>query len=253
MNRGLEHMRFPETPLLSDDEVRKLARRIRDGDAAAREELVSRNLRLVMSIVSRFLGRGSETEDLFQVGCVGLVYAADRFDETCGTRFSTYAVPVIMGEIRRHLRDTGAVKVGRALRERASKVEAARVRLRSELGREPTIEEVASGVGLCREEVVEAQEALQPVASLSEPISGDSSLLLADQIASEGSFADDKVDSIALQQALRCLNPVERTVLEMRFFREMKQSEVARRLGISQPQVCKIEHRALRRLRQELV
>ncbi len=252
MGSGLERMRLPATPLLSDDEVRHLARRIRDGDEAAREELVHRNLRLVMSLVNRFVQRTSEPEDLFQAGCVGLLHAADRFDETCGTRFSTYAVPVIMGEIRRYLRDTGAVKVGRTLRERASRIEAARAALRAQLGREPTIEEIASEVGLGREEVVEAEEASRPVASLSEPVSDDSSLVLGDQIAGEASFAEDKVEAIALRQALRCLSPAERAVLEMRFFGEMKQSEVAQRLGVSQPQVCKIEHRALRRLRQEL-
>ncbi len=252
MNEGLERMRFPDTPLLSDEEVRELAKRIGTGDANAREELVSRNLRLVMSIVSRFLERTADPEDLFQVGCLGLLHAADRFDVTLGTRFSTYAVPVIMGEIRRHLRDAGSVKVGRALRERASRVEATRARLRSALGREPTVEEVASETGLSREEVVETQEALQPVASLSEPVSGDSPGPLEGQLAAEGSFADDRVESIALQQAMERLRPSERAVLKMRFFDEMKQTDVARRLGISQPQVSKIEQRALRRLRQEL-
>lgn len=253
MNAGLEHMRFPDAPLLSDEEVRELAGRIRAGDARAREELVSRNLRLVMSIVSRFLERTTDPEDLFQVGCLGLLHAADRFDASLGTRFSTYAVPVIMGEIRRHLRDTGTVKVGRTLRERASRVEATRARLRGALGREPTVEEVASETGLSREEVVETQEALQPVASLSEPVSGDSPGPLEDQLAEERSFTDEKVESIALQQAMVRLTPSERAVLTLRFFDEMKQTEVARVLGISQPQVSKIEHRALRRLREELV
>ncbi|NLG79386.1 MAG: sigma-70 family RNA polymerase sigma factor [Firmicutes bacterium] len=246
-------MRFPDTPLLSDEEVRELAARIRAGDVEAREELVSRNLRLVMSIVSRFLERTSDPEDLFQVGCLGLLHAADRFDASLGTRFSTYAVPVIMGEIRRHLRDTGAVKVGRTLRERAARVETARAQLRVALGRDPTVEEVSLETGLSREEVVETQEAFQPVASLSEPASGDSPSPLEEQLAAEGSFADERVESIALQQAMMRLSPSERAVLKLRFFDEMKQVDVARRLGISQPQVSKIEQRALRRLRQELV
>ncbi|MDK2930538.1 MAG: polymerase sporulation-specific sigma factor [Bacillota bacterium] len=253
MNDGLERMRFPDTPLLSDEEVRELAARIRAGDVKARDELVSRNLRLVMSIVSRFLERSSDPEDLFQVGCVGLLHAADRFDASLGVRFSTYAVPVIMGEIRRHLRDTGAVKVGRTLRERAVRVETARARLRATLGREPTVEEVASETGLSREEVVETQEAFQPVVSLSEPASGESPGPLEEQLAADESFADERVESIALQQAMTRLSPSERAVLKLRFFDEMKQVEVARRLGISQPQVSKIEQRALRRLRQELV
>jgi len=253
MNDGLERMRFPDTPLLSDEEVRELAARIRAGDVEAREELVSRNLRLVMSIVSRFLERTSDPEDLFQVGCLGLLHAADRFDASLGTRFSTYAVPVIMGEIRRHLRDTGAVKVGRTLRERAARVETARAQLRVALGRDPTVEEVSLETGLSREEVVETQEAFQPVASLSEPASGDSPSPLEEQLAAEGSFADERVESIALQQAMMRLSPSERAVLKLRFFDEMKQVDVARRLGISQPQVSKIEQRALRRLRQELV
>ncbi len=252
MNGGLERVRLPAGPLLSDEEVRRLAQRIRRGDPAAREELVSRNLRLVMSIVGRFTGRSADPEDLFQVGCLGLVRAADRFDETCETRFSTYAVPVIMGEIRKHLRESGALRVGRALRERGSRVEAARAALSNRLGREPTIEEIARETGLEREEVVEASEAALPVASLSEPSGDDGSIVLEDRIACEGSFADERVESIALRQALGRLSALERSVLEMRFFRDMKQVEVAQRLGVSQPQVCRIEQRALRRLRQEL-
>ncbi|MGE5588354.1 MAG: sigma-70 family RNA polymerase sigma factor [Clostridia bacterium] len=253
MNDGLERMRFPHTPLLSDEEVRELAARIRAGDVKAREELVSRNLRLVMSIVSRFLQRSGDPEDLFQVGCVGLLRAADGFDASIGARFSTYAVPVIMGEIRRHLRNAGAIKVGRTLRERAVKVETARARLRAACGREPTVEEVASETGLSREEVVETQEAFQPVASLSEPASGDSPGPLEEQLSVGESFADQSVESIALQQAMTRLSASERAVLKLRFFREMTQVEVARALGISQPQVSKIEQKALRRLRQELV
>ncbi|HHY33622.1 MAG TPA: SigB/SigF/SigG family RNA polymerase sigma factor [Firmicutes bacterium] len=252
MDRGLEGVRFPDTPLLSDEEVRELAARIRGGDAGAREELVSRNLRLVMSIVSRFSQRSSDPEDLFQVGCLGLLHAADRFDPSLGVRFSTYAVPVIMGEIRRHLRDTGAVRVGRSLRERAARVEAARERLRASFGREPTVEEVATETGLSREEVAETREAFQPVLSLSEAVSEESPGPLEEQIATGESFADEKVESIALEQAMTRLNPSERAVLKLRFFDEMKQVEVARALGISQPQVSKIEQRALRRLRQEL-
>ncbi|MCR4402265.1 MAG: sigma-70 family RNA polymerase sigma factor [Firmicutes bacterium] len=253
MNDGLERVRFPQTPVLSDEEVRELAARIRAGDDKAREELVSRNLRLVMSIVNRFLQRTDDSEDLFQVGCVGLLRAADRFDASVGTRFSTYAVPVILGEIRRHLRSAGGMKIGRTLRERAVKVEMAREQLRATCGREPTVEEVASATGLAREEVVETQEAFQPVASLSEPSSGECPAPFEEQLAVGESFADKSVESIALQQAMTRLSASERAVLQLRFFRELTQVEVARALGISQPQVSKIEQKALRRLRQELV
>jgi len=201
--------------------------------------------------VSRFPPDAGDPEDLFQVGCLGLLQAAERFDETVGTRFSTYAVPLVLGAIRGYLRATGAVKVGRTLREKASRVQAARERLQADLGREPILEELASEVGLSREEVVEAEEAMQPVASLSEPVLDDGSLSLADRVG-HASFADEKVESIALRQALDRLDPIERAVVEMRFFGEMRQVEIAGRLGISQPQVCKIEQRALRRLRQEL-
>ena len=251
MNRKLSQIQFPTGPLLTDEEVHELKRRIRAGDGDAREELVSRNLRLVMSIVNRFSLDADDKEDLFQIGCIGLLKAADRFDESCGTRFSTYAVPVILGTIREHLRSLGRLKIGRTLRDRAAKVEESLDALRAELGREPSIDEIAKKTGLRNEEIVEAQEVLRPIVSLSQPVSSDDSLNIEDRIASF-SFADEKIESIALQQAITLLDPTERAIVEMRFFAELRQVQVAERLGISQPQVSKIEKSALKRLRQEL-
>ncbi|HAV21427.1 MAG: sigma-70 family RNA polymerase sigma factor [Bacillota bacterium] len=250
-NCSADGIRLPRLPLLTDEEVRELKQRIRAGCEDARDELVSRNLRLVMSLVNKFPCEPGEKEDLFQVGCVGLLKAADRFDESCGTRFSTYAVPVILGTIREHLRKGGRLKIGRTLQEKAVKVQEALGVLRSELGREPSIHEISARTGLQSEEVVEAQGVLKPVISLSESCSSDDTLSIEERIPSF-SFADDRVESIALQQAMDNLSEPERTVIEMRFFLDLKQVEVARRLGISQPQVSKIEKSALRRLRQEL-
>lgn len=251
MNKGFSQIRFPEKPLLTNEEVCELKKRIRQGDEDARGELVSCNLRLVMSIVNRFSRDAGDKEDLFQVGCIGLLKAADRFDESCGTCFSTYAVPVILGTIREHLRSAGRLKVGRGLRDKALKVEEALQSLRTELGREPGISEIAQRTGLSGEEIVEAREVSRPMISLSEPVSGDDSLCLEGKIASL-SFADERIESIALQQAIALLDPTARRVIEMRFFSELKQMQVAEQLGISQPQVSKIEKNALKRLRQEL-
>lgn len=250
-NRRLDQIQFPALPLLTNEEVHELKRRIRAGDGDAREELVSRNLRLVMSLVNRFSYEADEKEDLFQVGCIGLLRATDRFDESCGTRFSTYAVPVILGTIREHLRSGGRLKIGRTLRDKAVRVEEALRILRSELGREPDIDEIAGKTGLHNQEIVEAQDVLRPIVSLSEPRSSDDSLCTEDRIASL-SFTDDRIESIALQQAMANLTPTERVIIEMRFFHDLKQMQVAERLGISQPQVSKIEKSALKRLRQEL-
>ncbi len=251
MTRKSSQIQFSAAPLLTNEEVYELKKRIRAGDGEARDELVSRNLRLVMSIVNRFPLEIDDREDLFQVGCIGLLKAADRFDESCGTRFSTYAVPVILGTIREHLRSLGRLKIGRTLRDRAAKVEEALGVLRAELGREPSISEIAEKTGLCNAEIVEAQDVLRPVVSLSEPVSPDDSLHIEDGISSS-SFADERIESIALQQAMKLLDATERAVIEMRFFSEFKQTQVAKRLGISQPQVSKIEKNALKRLRQEL-
>ena len=216
MNKRFSQIQFPNAPLLTNEEVYELKTRMRAGDTDARRELVSRNLRLVMSLVNRFSREAGDKEDLFQIGCIGLLRAADRFDESCGTRFSTYAVPVILGTIREHLRSSGRLKIGRTLRERATKVEESLGILRAQLGREPSIGEISEKTGLSKEEVVEAQEVLRPVLSLSEPASADDSLHLEDRIAS-ASFVDDKVDSIALQQAMMLLDSTERAIIEMRF------------------------------------
>ena len=251
MDEKYSRIQFPTAPLLTDEEVYELKKRIRAGDNSARNELVSRNLRLVMSVVNRFSREADDKEDLFQVGCIGLLKAVDRFDESYGNRFSTYAVPVILGTIREHLRSSSYLKIGRTLRDRALRVKEALDILRIETGREPSINEISDKTGLSGEEIIEAQGSLKSVVSLSEPLSADDSIHIKDKIASPSS-TDDRLDSIALRQAMELLDSTERAVIEMRFFDDLKQVQVAEQLGISQPQVSKIEKYALKRLRSKL-
>jgi RNA polymerase sporulation-specific sigma factor len=238
--------------LQQEEFLAKLAR-YRSGDTAARDEIVAANLRLVWSVVGRFEGRGIETEDLFQIGCVGLLRAIDRFDPSYGVRFSTYAVPLIIGEIRRYLRDQGALKVSRSLKERAQRTRRARERLAKELGREPTVDELAQALGEDRDQVVEALDALQPVSSLDEAPERDEGgeRPLAERLASrvdEGHW----LARIELMEGLRRLSELERQVLYLRFFEDRTQSEVAAILGTNQVRVSRIERRALMRIREFL-
>ncbi len=236
------------------EEQLDLLRRAREGEAQAREQLISENARLVWSIATRFSGRGVELEDLFQIGSIGLWRACERFDPAYGVRFSTYAVPLIIGEIRRYLRDYGQIKVSRRLRERAAMARHAAEELRSTLGREPTPLEVANACGLSVDEVVEAVEATQMVHSLDEVIGHGErdDLLRIDRLEDTAIAADGAIDRVDLREALRRLPEEEREVLFLRFFRDMTQQEVADRLQTHQVRISRIERRALQRVREML-
>jgi RNA polymerase sporulation-specific sigma factor len=233
-----------------EDFLAKLAR-YRNGDVSARDELVSDHLRLVWSVVARFEGRGVESEDLFQIGALGLLRAIERFDPSYGVRFSTYAVPLIIGEIRRHLRDQGALKVSRSLRERALKARRAWEALSSSLGREPTVEELTADLGWRRDEVVEALDALNPVASLEEVAERQGQ---GRPLAERVSGGDDGhwLTRLELLEGLRSLTELERRVLFLRFFEDRTQQEIADLLGTNQVRISRIERRALLKVREYL-
>ena len=231
-----------------------LLRRAHAGDQEARERLVRENLRLVWSVVGRFQGRGVETEDLFQVGCMGLLRAIDRFDLTYGVRFSTYAVPLIIGEIRRHLRDQGTIKVSRALKERAALIVRTRETLTARLMREPTVEDIAAELGLAPADIMEAYDAQAPVGSLEDSIGRGEreDQRLMDVLPAPGQEEGRWLERIALMEAMGTITSEEREVLYLRFYHDLTQTEVAERIGTNQVRVSRLERRALMKLRQSL-
>lgn len=231
-----------------------LLRRAQAGDQTAREDLIRRNERLVWSVVSRFAGRGVESEDLFQIGSIGLWRACERFDESYGVRFSTYAVPLIIGEIRRYLRDYGQIKVSRRIRERALAVRRAAAELQTTFGREPTPQELAEATGNTVDEVMQAIEATQAVHSLDEAIGhGDrEDLLRIDRLEDGEAYDLQAIDRVDLRRAMHLLSEEERAVLFLRFFTDLTQQEVADRLGTHQVRISRIERRALKQIREQL-
>ncbi|MEW5952895.1 MAG: RNA polymerase sporulation sigma factor SigF [Bacillota bacterium] len=253
MSTRLLEMNLPRFPLLKDEEMRMLLARARDGDEAARERLVNCNLKLVFNLVKRFQNRGYELEDLFQIGCIGLMKAIDKFDLSYNVRFSTYAVPMIVGEIRRFLRDDSPVKVSRSLKESAYKIHQIKDMLTGKLGRDPTVNEVADELGMSREEVVSAMEASQAPASIYETLHQDDGdpIYLLDQLSSqEGDISWS--DRVAVKELLVALPERDRQILIWRFFEDRTQGDIARRLGLSQVQVSRLERQALKKLREVL-
>lgn len=234
----------------------RLLSELQAGRKEARDELVNGNLRLVLSLVQRFAGRGENLDDLFQVGCIGLIKAIEHFDLTVGVRFSTYAVPLITGELRRYLRDfggMGGVRVSRSLRDIAYRAMQAKEQLQKDLSREPTVEEVAQAVGLPREDVVVALEAIVEPVSLYEPVYADSgdTVYVMDQVG--GTETDkDWLDELTLREAIASLPEREKTILRLRFFGGLTQMEVSERIGISQAQVSRLEKGALTRIKNQL-
>jgi RNA polymerase sporulation-specific sigma factor len=238
-------------PVLKEPEKMRLLREARDGSRAAREEMVTGNLRLVLSICGRFAGRGENPDDLFQVGCIGLMKAIDNFDISQNVRFSTYAVPMILGEIRRYLRDNNPVRVSRSIRDTAYHAMQAKEKLTGELQREPTVEEIAREMGLAREEVLLALEAIVEPVSLQEPVysDGGDTIYVMDQIrAPEGE--DAWLDEIVLRESIGKLPEREKKILFLRFMQGHTQMEVAQEIGISQAQVSRLEKGAMRTIRQ---
>lgn len=239
---------------LPDEEQRRLVQAAQAGDERARGILVECNLRLVRSVIQRFLGRGVEADDLFQMGCLGLVKAIERFDPAYGVHFSTFAVPAIIGEVRRYLRDDGPVRVSRRLKEVARSVELKRDELRGNLGREPSLGELAAAMGTGVEEIVAALDSARPLASLDATCDpeGAEGRRLMDLVAGEGDSAERWSDFLALREALGGLDRRERAVLLFRYYRDLTQAETARRIGLSQVQVSRIEKKALDKLRTAL-
>lgn len=237
---------------LSDREVKNLIRSSQKGSTEARDRLVQHNIRLVWSVVQRFLNRGYEAEDLFQIGCIGLLKAVDKFDLNYDVKFSTYAVPMIIGEIQRFLRDDGMVKVSRSLKELSNRIRKSKDELTKQLGRSPTVHELAEEMNVSPEEVVFAQEANRTPASIHETVyenDGDP-ITLMDQIADNSE--DTWFDHLALKEAINQLNDRERLIVYLRFFKDQTQSEVAQRLGISQVQVSRLEKRIIKRMREDI-
>ena len=227
-----------------------LLERARAGDRGAKEHLLMENSGLIWSIVRRYLGRGVESDDLYQLGCLGFLKAIDGFDERFGTQFSTYAVPKISGEIRRFLRDDGTVKVSRTLKEQAGQIRNARSQLTGTLGREPLISEISEITGLTLEEIAIAETAALPADSLQRPASEDGCSL--EQLIPGESIEDTIIEAVSLRNAIALLEQRQRAVIQLRYYRGMTQEKAAAVLGISQVQVSRIEKKSLQRLRELL-
>ncbi len=241
-------------PVLTNDEKNILFERIKNGDNSAREEFIQGNLRLVLSVIKRFNNRGEYVDDLFQIGCVGLIKAIDNFDQSHNVKFSTYAVPMIIGEIRRYLRDNNSIRVSRSLRDIAYKALAAKERLTTEAGKEPTIIEIAKALELTKEEVVLALDAIQDPVSLFEPVyhDGGDTIYVMDQVGDTNNTDEMWLEGISLKEAMRKLGDREKHILALRFFEGKTQMEVADEIGISQAQVSRLEKSALMHMRKHI-
>lgn len=241
--------------VLDDDQKRELLVRARAGDSDAREELIYGNLRLVLSVIHRFGGKKENADDLFQVGCIGLVKAVDNFNVELDVKFSTYAVPMIIGEVRRYLRDNNSVRVSRSIRDLAYKALQAREKMMSERECDPSAEEIAQKLGVAKETVTRAMEAIVEPMSIYEPVysEGGDSLYVIDQLSDDGSGDDGWLENIALREALKNLGERERMIIGMRYFGNKTQTEVANEIGISQAQVSRLEKGALEKMKRQMV
>jgi len=240
--------------VLKNEEMTELLLRTKQGDMAARDALIQGNLRLVLSVIQKFLGRGENLDDLFQVGCIGLIKAIDNFDVTQGVRFSTYGVPMIIGEIRRYLRDNSAIRVSRSMRDTAYRVLQAREKLMRESQREPTVEQIAKELDIPREEVVFAMDAIVDPVSLYEPVysDGGDALCVMDQVKDRTNTDESWIEQIALKDAISRLGERERSILAMRFYQGKTQMEVSAEIGISQAQVSRLEKSAIKSIKKGL-
>ena len=240
--------------VLKNEETTELLKRAKAGDMAAREELIAGNLRLVLSVIQKFSNRGENADDLFQVGCIGLIKAIDNFDVTMDVRFSTYGVPMIIGEIRRYLRDNSAMRVSRSMRDTAYKVLQVKEKFMGEHQREPTVEEVAKLLDIKREDVVFALDAIVDPVSLYEPVysDGGDTVCVMDQVKDSKNSDESWLERIALKEAISHLSERERHILDLRFFQGKTQMEVSAEVGISQAQVSRLEKNALDHMRKDL-
>ncbi len=239
-------------PVLSSEKKKELLTKIKQGDTKAKDEFIEGNLRLVLSVIQRFTGRGEYVDDLFQVGCVGLIKAMDNFDMTLGVQFSTYAVPMIIGELRRYLRDNNPIRVSRSLRDTAYKALQAKERIINETGQEPTIEQIAKNLEMKTEDVVFALNAIADPVSLFEPVyhDGEDATYIVDQVKDNKNCDENWIQEIALRQAMDNLNEREKNILQLRFYRGRTQMEVAEEIGISQAQVSRLEKSALAHMKK---
>ena len=241
-------------PLLSEKEKKELLLLVKQGDKDAREKYIKGNLRLVLSVIQRFSHSNENADDLFQVGCVGLMKAIDNFDVTLDVKFSTYAVPMIIGEVRRYLRDNNSIRVSRSLRDIAYKAIYTRENYMKQHLKEPTITEIAEEIGIEKEMIVYAMDAIQNPVSLFEPVytEGGDTLYVMDQISDKKNKEERWIENLALREAMRRLAPREKHIIELRFYEGKTQMEVAQEIGISQAQVSRLEKSALRYMRNYL-
>ena len=239
--------------VLTDEEKRELLLKSKNGDQEARQRLIYGNLRLVLSIIQRFMNRNENVDDLFQVGCVGLIKAVDNFNTDLDVKFSTYAVPMIIGEIRRYLRDNNSIRISRSLRDLAYHALSAREELSRTNENEPTVEQISEKLGVKKELVVRAMEAIVAPISLYEPVYTDNgdSIFVIDQLSDSSSGEEVWLENIALNEAMKTLSERERSIIYMRFFKNRTQMEIASEIGISQAQVSRIEKSALERMRKQ--
>lgn len=241
-------------PVLSNEEKDTLFRRIKEGDQEARETYIKGNLRLVLSVIKRFSNSNENADDLFQIGCIGLIKAIDNFNTELDVKFSTYAVPMIIGEIRRYLRDNNSIRVSRSLRDIAYKAIYAKENYVKQNLKEPTINEIAEEIGIGKEEIVYALDAIQSPVSLYDPVysEGGDTLYVMDQISDKKNKEENWVQNLSLQEAMKRLGERERYIVELRFFQGKTQMEVAEEIGISQAQVSRLEKNALKDMKTYL-
>lgn len=240
-------------PVISEKEKLDLMRRAKEGDAAARDRMIASNLRLVLSVVQKFANRGENPDDLFQVGCIGLIKAIDHFDPTLEVRFSTYGVPMIIGEIRRYLRDNNAVRVSRSIRDLAYHSMQAREELQKQNGREPKLSEIAARVGQSPENVAMALESAVTPTSLYEPVysDGEDSFALLDQLR-DATGEESWISDMMFRDTVRALTPRERRIIALRYLNGKTQTQVAKEIGISQAQVSRLEKAALNHIKEQI-
>lgn len=242
-------------PIYKEAEMTEMLKKIKEGDASVREKFINGNLRLVLSVIQRFTSRGENPDDLFQVGCIGLIKALDNFDMSHGVKFSTYAVPMIIGEVRRYLRDNNSIRVSRSLRDLAYKALQTKETLSRDLQKEPSVSEIALAMGVNREEVVMALESIQEPVSLFEPVFHDDgdAIYVMDQVSDTKNTDARWIENISLSEAMDKLSPREKHILTIRFFEGKTQMEVAKEIGISQAQVSRLEKNALSTMKRELM
>ena len=242
-------------PVLNSEEKEELFRRIKEGDGQARELYIKGNLRLVLSVIRRFQNSNENADDLFQIGCIGLIKAIDNFDTTLQVKFSTYAVPMIIGEIRRYLRDNNSIRVSRSLRDTAYKAIYAKEGFVKKYSKEPTVQEIAEEIGISKEDIVFALDAIQMPVSLHEPVysDGGDTLYIMDQVSDKKNREENWVEELSLEAAMERLNERERFIIQLRFFEGKTQMEVAEQIQISQAQVSRLEKNALKIMKQYLL